>query len=36
MYKGRADWALISDVKNNSRMKIPVFGNGDVDSPEAA
>lgn len=36
MYKGRADWALISDVKNNSRIKIPVFGNGDVDSPEAA
>lgn len=36
MYKGRADWALISEVKNNSRMKIPVFGNGDVDSPEAA
>ena len=36
MYKGRADWTLISDVKNNPRMKIPVFGNGDVDSPEAA
>ena len=36
MYKGKADWTLISDVKNNSRMKIPVFGNGDVDSPEAA
>ena len=36
MYKGRAEWTLISDVKNNPRMKIPVFGNGDVDSPEAA
>ena len=36
MYKGRADWSIISDVKNNPRMKIPVFGNGDVDSPEAA
>ena len=36
MYKGRAEWTLISEVKNNPRMKIPVFGNGDVDSPEAA
>jgi nifR3 family TIM-barrel protein len=34
MYKGEADWTLIGDVKNNSRMKIPVFGNGDIDSPE--
>jgi len=34
MYKGKADWSLIADVKNNDRMKIPVFGNGDVDSPE--
>jgi len=34
MYKGDADWALIGDVKNNPRMKIPVFGNGDIDSPE--
>ena len=34
MYKGVADWRLISDVKNNPRMKIPVFGNGDVDSPQ--
>ena len=32
MYKGFADWRLISDVKNNPRMKIPVFGNGDVNS----
>jgi tRNA-dihydrouridine synthase B len=36
MYKGEADWTLIGDVKNNSRMKIPVFGNGDIDSPEKA
>ena len=36
MYKGFADWRLISEVKNNPRMKIPVFGNGDVNSPEKA
>jgi tRNA-dihydrouridine synthase B len=36
MYKGEADWAPISEVKNNSRMHIPVFGNGDVNSPEKA
>ncbi len=36
MYKGEADWTLIADVKNNPRMRIPVFGNGDVDSPEKA
>lgn len=36
MYKGDADWNLIADVKNNSRMHIPVFGNGDVDTPEKA
>ena len=36
MYKGNADWKPIADVKNNSRMHIPVFGNGDVDSPERA
>ena len=36
MYKGFADWRLISDVKNNPRMKIPIFGNGDVNSPEKA
>ncbi|WP_421750813.1 tRNA dihydrouridine synthase DusB [Croceimicrobium sp.] len=36
MYKGSADWSLIADVKNNPRMKIPVFGNGDVDSPQKA
>lgn len=36
MYKGEADWTLIGEVKNNPRMNIPVFGNGDVDSPEKA
>lgn len=36
MYKGEADWSLIADVKNNSRMRIPVFGNGDIDTPEKA
>lgn len=36
MYKGEADWAPIAEVKNNSRMYIPVFGNGDVDTPEKA
>ena len=34
MYKGEADWTLIGDVKNNPRMHIPVFGNGDVSTPE--
>ena len=36
MYKGSANWAPISEVKNNSRMHIPVFGNGDVNTPERA
>jgi len=36
MYKGEADWSLISEVANNPRMHIPVFGNGDIDSPEKA
>lgn len=36
MYKGEADWNLIREVKNNPRMKIPVFGNGDIDTPEKA
>ena len=36
MYKGLAKWEPIADVKNNPRMFIPVFGNGDVDSPEKA
>ena len=36
MYKGEADWSLIEAVKENPRMHIPIFGNGDVDSPEKA
>ena len=36
LYKGEADWTLIGAVKNNPRMKIPVIGNGDVDSGEKA
>lgn len=36
MYKGEADWTLIGEVKKNSRMVIPVFGNGDISSPEKA
>ncbi|MCC4212223.1 tRNA dihydrouridine synthase DusB [Leeuwenhoekiella parthenopeia] len=36
MYKGSADWRPIAEVKNNPRMHIPVFGNGDVDTPERA
>ena len=36
MYKGEADWSLIGDVKNNQNMHIPVFGNGDINSPEKA
>ena len=36
MYKGAADWTLIGEIKNNPRMFIPVFGNGDVDSPQKA
>ena len=36
LYKGEADWKPIAEVKNNPRMHIPVFGNGDVDSPERA
>ena len=36
MYKGDADWKPIADVKNNPRMHIPVFGNGDVNTPERA
>ena len=34
MYKGEADWSLIGEVKNNQRMKIPIFGNGDITSAE--
>jgi tRNA-dihydrouridine synthase B len=36
MYKGDADWTLIGKVKDNQRIHIPVFGNGDVDSPQKA
>jgi tRNA-dihydrouridine synthase B len=36
MYKGAADWTLIGEVKNNPRMKIPIIGNGDIDSPAKA
>ncbi len=36
MYKGEADWQLIAAVKNNPRIHIPIFGNGDVDSPQKA
>jgi nifR3 family TIM-barrel protein len=36
MYKGEADWTLIGEVKNDPRIKIPIFGNGDINSPEKA
>lgn len=36
MYKGDADWRLIGEVKNMPDIKIPIFGNGDIDSPEKA
>ncbi len=36
MYKGAADWSLIAEIKNNPRIRIPIFGNGDVDSPQKA
>ena len=36
MYKGEADWSYIGKVKNNPRIHIPIFGNGDIDSPEKA
>ncbi len=36
MYKGEADWTLIAKVKENPRMHIPIFGNGDIDSPQKA
>jgi len=36
MYKGDADWTLIGKIKENSRINIPIFGNGDIDSPEKA
>jgi tRNA-dihydrouridine synthase B len=36
LYKGEADWTLIARVKNNPRIHIPIFGNGDIESPEKA
>jgi nifR3 family TIM-barrel protein len=36
LYKGEADWTLIAKVKNNPRISMPVFGNGDIDSPQKA
>lgn len=36
LYKGSADWTLIAKVKNNPRIHIPIFGNGDIDSPQKA
>ena len=36
LYKGEADWSLIASVKNNPRIHIPIFGNGDIDSPQKA
>lgn len=36
MYKGKAEWEWIAKVKNNPRLKIPIFGNGDIDSPQKA
>ncbi|GJM36057.1 MAG: tRNA-dihydrouridine synthase [Saprospiraceae bacterium] len=36
MYKGEADWTLIGNIKNNPRIHIPIFGNGDIDSPQKA
>jgi tRNA-dihydrouridine synthase B len=36
MYKGSADWTLIGKIKENPRINIPIFGNGDIESPEKA
>jgi nifR3 family TIM-barrel protein len=36
LYKGDADWSLIAKVKNNPRIHIPIFGNGDINSPQKA
>lgn len=36
MYKGEADWSLIGKIKENPRIHIPVFGNGDINSPQKA
>lgn len=36
MYKGEADWTLIGKIKENPRIHIPIFGNGDINSPQKA
>ena len=36
MYKGNANWDYIAQVKDNPKINIPIFGNGDIDSPEKA
>ncbi|MSQ38204.1 MAG: tRNA dihydrouridine synthase DusB [Chitinophagaceae bacterium] len=36
MYKGEADWTLIGKIKNDPRIHMPIFGNGDINSPEKA
>jgi tRNA-dihydrouridine synthase B len=36
LYKGQADWTLIARIKENPRIQIPIFGNGDIESPEKA
>lgn len=36
MYKGHSDWTHVERIKNNQRIKIPIFGNGDIDSPQKA
>lgn len=36
MYKGVADWTKIAEVKNHPDIHIPIFGNGDIDSPQKA
>ena len=36
MYKGEADWTMIGEIKNDPRIHIPIFGNGDINSPEKA
>jgi len=36
MYKGEADWTMIGNIKNNPRVHIPIFGNGDINSPQKA
>jgi len=36
MYKGEADWSKIAEVKNHPDIRIPIFGNGDIDSPQKA